>query len=147
MEKGSIEKIGATFIDMYRHFAERYQVPFAIPEEALQARRNGSMQVASFHFNWVFGEADGCEYLEFYRFHRFGDEHARIWEDGTVEDLDTLISMYGYDPNIPGDKKRKERAMMERYESMLNELARTGLLGEVPCHTMMNASLVLREEE
>ncbi len=78
MERGPIEKIGAKFIEMNRHFEEMYQVPFAIPDEALRERKNGSMQVATFRFNWVFGEVDGCEYLESYRFHRFGDEHTRI---------------------------------------------------------------------
>ncbi|NLM29781.1 MAG: hypothetical protein GX216_05035 [Methanomicrobiales archaeon] len=147
MEKGSIDKIGAKFIEMNRRFEEMYQVLFAIPEEALRERKNGSMQVATFRFNWVFGEVNGYEYLEFYRFHRFGDEHTRIWEDGTTEDLDTLESMYSYNPDIPGDEERKEKEMMECYERVLNDLAEAGLLGEVPHHTMMNTYLVLHDKE
>ena len=146
MEKGSLEKMGAAFTEMNRHFEEMYQATFAIPEEALRERKNGSMQVATFHFNWVFGEADGHEYLEFYRFHRFGDEHARIWEDGTVEDLDVLETMYTYNPEIPGDKERKEEESAQRYEILLGELSEAGLLEEVPGHTAMNTYLVLWKE-
>ncbi|GLI46256.1 hypothetical protein [Methanoculleus bourgensis] len=147
MEKGSLEKIGAAFTEMNRHFEEMYQATFAIPEEALRERKNGSMQVAAFHVNWVFGEADGYEYLEFYRFHRFGDEHARIWEDGTIEQLDTLETMFAFDPKIPGDEERKSEESARRYENLLKELAEAGLLEEMPYHTMVNSFLVLRKEE
>ena len=77
MERGPIEKIGAKFIEMNRHFEEMYQVPFAIPDEALRERKNGSMQVAAFRFNWVFGEVDGCEYLN-PTVSTAWDEHTRI---------------------------------------------------------------------
>ncbi|MCK9307726.1 MAG: hypothetical protein CVV35_05025 [Methanomicrobiales archaeon HGW-Methanomicrobiales-6] len=146
MERGSIEKIGVTFTQMNRHFEERYRETFVIPEDALQERKNGSMRIATFQFNWVFGEADGYEYMEFYRFHRFGDEHARIWEDGTVEDLDVLETMYTYNPEIPGDKERKEEESAQRYEILLGELSEAGLLEEVPGHTAMNTYLVLWKE-
>jgi len=146
MERGSIEKIGVTFTQMNRHFEERYRETFVIPEDALQERKNGSMRIATFQFNWVFGEADGYEYMEFYRFHRFGDEHARIWEDGTVEDLDVLETMYTYNPEIPGDKERKEEESAQRYEILLGELSEAGLLEEVPDHTAMNTYLVLWKE-
>lgn len=135
MERGSIDKIGATFTGMNRYFEERYRETFAIPEDALQERKNGSMRIATFQFNWVFGEADGYEYMEFYRFHRFGDEYARIWEDGTVEDLDTLETMYAYNPKIPGDEERKSEESAQRYENLLKELSEAGLLEEVPGHT------------
>jgi hypothetical protein len=131
---------------MNRHFEERYRETFVIPEDALQERKNGSMRIATFQFNWVFGEADGYEYMEFYRFHRFGDEHARIWEDGTVEDLDVLETMYTYNPEIPGDKERKEEESAQRYEILLGELSEAGLLEEVPGHTAMNTYLVLWKE-
>lgn len=131
---------------MNRHFEERYRETFVIPEDALQERKNGSMRIATFQFNWVFGEADGYEYMEFYRFHRFGDEHARIWEDGTVEDLDVLETMYTYNPEIPGDKERKEEESAQRYEILLGELSEAGLLEEVPDHTAMNTYLVLWKE-
>lgn len=147
MEKGSIEKIGATFIEMNRHFEEGYRETFAIPEDALQERKNGSMRIAAFQFNWVFGKTDDYEYMEFYRFHRFGDEHARIWEDGTVEQLNTLETMFTYDPKVPGDKERKSEESARRYESLLGELSETGLLEVVPAHTAMNTYLVLRKEK
>lgn len=147
MERGSIEKIGVTFAEMNRHFEERYRETFAIPEEALQERKSGTMRIATFQFNWVFGEAGGCEYMEFYRFHRFGDEHARIWEDGTVEQLDTLETMYAYDPKIPGDEERKREESAQRYESLLAELSEAGLLEEVPGHMAVNTFLVLQKEE
>jgi hypothetical protein len=146
MERGSIEKIGVTLTQMNRNFEERYRETFVIPEDALQERKNGSMRIATFQFNWVFGEADGYEYMEFYRFHRFGDEHARIWEDGTVEDLDVLETMYTYNPEIPGDKERKEEESAQRYEILLGELSEAGLLEEVPGHTAMNTYLVLWKE-
>lgn len=111
MERGSIEKIGAAFTGMNRSFEEGYRETFAIPEDALQARRSGSMRIATIQFNRVFGEAGGYEYMEFYRFHRFGDEHARIWEDGTVEELDTLETMFVYDPKIPRGQGTKERGV------------------------------------
>jgi len=146
MERGSIERIGTTFAGMNRHFEERYRETFAIPEDALQERKRGSMRIATFQFNWVFGEADGYEYMEFYRFHRFGDEHARIWEDGTVEQLDVLETMFAYNPEIPGDEERKREESAQRYESLLRELSEAGLLEEVPGHTAINTYLVLRKE-
>lgn len=142
MERGSIEKIGATFTGMNCHFEERYRETFAIPEDALQERKSGSMRIATFRFNWVFGEGDGYEYMEFYRFHRFGDEHARIWEDGTIEDLDILETMYTYDPKIPGDEERKREESAQMYESLLKELSEAGLLEEVPAHTAINTFLM-----
>ena len=36
--------------------------------------------------------------------------------------------MYGYNPDIPGDKERKEQEMMECYERVLNDLTVAGLL-------------------
>lgn len=147
MERGSIEKIGAVFAEMNRYFEERYRETFAIPEDALQERKSGSMRIATFRFNWVFGEADGYEYMEFYRFHRFGDEHARIWEDGTVEDLDTLETMYTYNPDIPGDEERKREESARRYESLLEELSGAGLLEKVPGHTAINTFLMLQKDE
>ena len=135
-----------TFTEMNRHFEERYREAFTIPEETLQARKNGSMRIATFRFNWVFGETGGYEYVEFYRFHRFGEEHARIWEDGTVEDLDTLETMYAYDPKIPGDEERKREESARRYESLLAELSEAGLLEEVPAHTAINTFLMFQDE-
>ena len=105
------------------------------------------MQIANFLFNWVFGEAGGYEYMEFYRFHHFGDEHARIWEDGTIEQLDILETMYGYNPKIPGDEERKSEESARRYENLLKELAKAGLLEDMPYHKIMNSFLVLRKEE
>ena len=96
------------------------------------------MQIANFLFNWVFGEAGGYEYMEFYRFHHFGDEHARIWEDGTIESLDTLQTMYAYDLKIPGGQERKKKESAQRYENLLAEPREAGFLGKVPDRTTVN---------
>jgi hypothetical protein len=146
MVKGSMERIGATFREINRHFEESYRETFEIPMDALHERKSGSMRIANFQFNWVFGEADGYEYMEFYRFHHFGDEHARIWEDGAIEPLDTLETMYAYDPKVPGDGERKKEESARRYENLLKELSKIGLLEEMPCRAVINSYLVLRKD-
>jgi hypothetical protein len=55
--------------------------------------------------------------------------------------------MYGYNPKIPGDEERKSEESARRYENLLKELAKAGLLEDMPYHKIMNSFLVLRKEE
>lgn len=71
---------------------------------------------------YLFGQDEQGEYLDFYMRHRFaGDQHIRIYEDGSTERLEVVS------PFSPGSKdpvenerlKREDRQEVERIRVML----------------------------
>lgn len=132
-------------------FARRFN-PFdlSLPAENVRERRKGSLPYGSGgRIYFVFGEEDGQEYLEYYAYHRMGEDHARIYEDGTKVDLPELCSMFGFDPKIPGDKERKEAEMQKRYRETLEDLVAKGLFDDepIPGSLAINSYLVLHNED
>jgi hypothetical protein len=139
-----LKLIQEAFVDRFSHFNLR------LPDENLRERRKGSLPYGSGgRLYYVFGEEDGREYLEYYAYHRMGDDHARIWEDGTFEGLDELCSMFGYSPDVPGDRERKEAEMQKRYQETLDDLVAKGLFDDepIPGSLAINSYLVLHGDD
>lgn len=140
----NLEKIQETFVERFSHFDLR------LPDDHLRNRRKGSIPYGgSGRIYFVFGREEEREYLEYYAYHRMGESHGRIWEDGTRESLPELCSMFGFDPKIPGDKERKEAEMQRRYRETLADLIAKGLFdGEpIPGSLGINSYLVLHGDD
>jgi hypothetical protein len=120
-----------------------------LPRENVRERRKGSLPYGSGRLYYVFGEEDGREYLEYYAYHRMGESHGRIWEDGTRESLPELSSGFCYDPSVPGDRERKEAEMEKKYREMLEDLAKKGLFDDepIPGSMAINSYLVLHDAD
>ncbi len=78
-----------------------------------------------------------------------GDDHAKIYDDGTEIDLPELCSMYGYDPRVPGDEERKRAEMQKKYRETLDDLVAKGLFDDEPVSGSLaiNSYLVLNTED
>ncbi|HQR66231.1 MAG TPA: hypothetical protein PLB02_02445, partial [Thermoanaerobaculia bacterium] len=58
---------------------------------------------------YLFGKDERGEYLDFYSSHRMcGDDHRRIRTDGSIENLEFMTTMYGWDPDDPDGRKKAE---------------------------------------
>ena len=66
-------------------FDEKFQNwQIALPSEDLQQRTRGSIQKNGWTINYLFGQEDGKEYLEYFASHRMtNDTLNRIYEDGS----------------------------------------------------------------
>jgi hypothetical protein len=143
-ERKSLDALEAEFARGFRHFDLR------LPASNVLERRKGSMPYGgSGRLYYVFGEEDGREYLEYYAYHRMGESHGKIYDDGSHIDLPELGSMFGYDPNIPGDEERKEAEMRRRYRETLDDLIAKGLFDDEPFPKSLaiNSHLVLHGDE
>lgn len=92
---------------------------------------------------YVFGEDERGIFLEFYSFHRvWGDVHARIREDGTVEGLDVLDTAVAVTGD-PDEDRRLVEAQNRRNQRLLVELEEAGLLsgGPIPASFEIDAAL------
>lgn len=142
--KTALDKVQEAFVERFSHFDLR------LPDDRLSERRKGSMPYGgSGRLYYVFGEEDGREYLEYFAYHRMGESHGRIWEDGTMESLPELCSMFGYDPKVPGDKERKEAEMRREYQKTFDDLITKGLFDDepVPNSLLINSYLVLHGDD
>ena len=136
--KKSLQKIQKTFRGLYYRTLE-------IPEENLRERKPGSIPCGSGRLTFVFGVSEGREYLEYYLHHRIsGDSHGRIFEDGRHESLPELSTMYGCNPDIPGDEERSRREMEKNYREVFEDLKKKGLLDAGPVSLQVNAHLVMK---
>ena len=142
-DEKDMDKLQESFIGRFSHF------DLHLPEENLRERRKGSLPYGSGRIYFVFSEEDGREYLEYYAYHRMGESHGRIWEDGTRESLPELCSMFGYDPKIPGDFGRKEAEMQKRYQETLDDLIAKDLFDDepIPGSLAINSYLVLQRDD
>ena len=138
----SLEKIQDTFTKKFEHFTMK------IPQENLLERTPGSIPYASGRLMFVFGVSDNIEFMEYYGHHRMGDCRGRIYEDGKFVNLPELPSFFGYDPKIPGDKEKQEKDYQEEYETIYNELIKSGLLsaGPVPNSLLINSYLRMKKD-
>lgn len=143
-ERRSLKALEETFDRRFRNFPET-----RLPEENVRERRKGSLPYGSGRIYFVFGEEDGREYLEYYAYHRMGEDHARIYDDGTKVDLPELCSMFSFDPKVPRDKERKEAEMQKRYRETLDDLVAKGLFDDepIPGSLAINSYLVLHNED
>ena len=138
----SLEKIQDTFTKKFEHFTLK------IPQENLLERTPGSITYGSGRLMFVFGISDNIEFMEFYGHHRFCDCRGRIYEDGKFVSLPELPSFFGYDPKIPWDKEKQEKDYQEEYETIYNELVKSGLLsaGPVPNSLLINSYLRMKKD-
>jgi hypothetical protein len=73
-------------------FALRFSDPvLRLPEEHFRERKKGRMPWGSGMVFYAFGEEDGREFLEYFRYHHMGEAYARIYDDGSIVELPTLI--------------------------------------------------------
>jgi len=140
--------MGKRFKELNKHFITLYpDFPIEIPDAELSSRSRGMLSHGGLLINWVILPWGQGECLEYYRFHRFGDEHVRIVPNGESEGLPTLDTGYFFDDSVPGDKLRAEKEHKKAYRRLYLELADKGLLDPVPTRTMMNTYLVLGESD
>jgi hypothetical protein len=140
----SLETIQKKFIERFHHFEIR------LPEENIRERRRGSLPYGTGgRIFYIFGEEAGVEYVEFFAYHRMGQDHSQYYEDGRVVHLPDLDSGYCVDPEIPGDREQKGAEMKKRYQETLNDLVRKGLFSEepVPGSLAVNSYLALYSDE
>ena len=143
-EPSSLETIQKMFVERFYHWGLR------LPEENIQGRRKGSLPYGTGgRIFYIFGEEAGVEYVEFFAYHRMGQDHAQYYEDGRVVDLPDLDSGYTSNPKIPGDQERKKAEMEKRYQETLNDLVKKGLFSDepVPGSLAINSYLVLHSDE
>lgn len=120
-----------------------------LPEENIRERRKGSLPYGSGgRIFYIFGEEAGVEYVEFFAYHRMGQDHAQYYEDGRIVGLPDLDSGYCYDPEVPGDEERNRAKMKEQYRETLEDLVKRGLFFDepVPGSLAVTNSLVLHPD-
>lgn len=128
----------AKLVEMHPGWGLEVEAPPAGPRQGFVRERGGPGRI-----RYVFGQDDDGLFLELYSFHRiWGDLHARIHEDGTVEHLGVLETAVP----VTGDPDEDRRAVEEqnrRNRRLLKELDEAGLLsgGPVPASFEINAAL------
>ena len=66
-----------------------------LPRDAITRRDRGKIVKGGWVIWYCFGKDSQGEYLDYYSSHRMTDDrHTRVYEDGHIEDLPTIISMY-----------------------------------------------------
>ena len=115
--ENTLALLQATFANMLSHFGHQ------LPDDDVLHRRRGRVggdddgdyghgDVVTY----LFGRDERGEYLDFYMCHRFaGDQHIRIYEDGSSERLE-VISPFG--PRISDDPVQNERWRREDQEEV-----------------------------
>jgi len=143
-DETALGKIHDAFARRFSHFGLR------LPDQNVCEREKGSMPYGSSgRLYYIFGKDEGREYLEYYACHRMGDDHARIYEDGAIVDLDELSSIFCYSLGIPGDCERKEAEMQGLYRETLTDLVEKGLFEDepVPSSLAVKSDLVLHRKD
>lgn len=110
-------------------FAQRFTSPrLRLPEEDFRERKKGKMPWGSGMVFYAFGEENGREYLEYFRYHHMGEGHARIYDDGTIVQLLTLTDdWFVYDPSLPGTADEQREAWDKEERKTIEEILAKGL--------------------
>jgi hypothetical protein len=133
------EVLVAKLAEMHPEWEVAVEPPPGGPRRGFVSERGGPGRI-----RYVFGEDERGGFLEFYSFHRvWGDLHARIRDDGTVEGLDVLETVVPATGDPDQDRLLVE-AQNGRNRRLLEELDATGLLsgGPVPASFEINAAVV-----
>lgn len=65
----------------------------------------GAFDQGSWTVEYLLGQADGREYLDFYATNRFtNDRHVRIFDDGFLQFMESPVDFFGFKPEIPGTR-------------------------------------------
>lgn len=132
------EVLVAKLVEMHPGWGVAVEPPPTGPRSGFVRQQDGSGRI-----RYVFGEGERGRFLEFYSFHRvWGDVHARIHEDGTVESLEVLETAVATTGDPNGDRSLVE-AQNRRNRRLLAELDDAGLLsgGPVPASFQIDATL------
>lgn len=122
-EPGPLEAIEEAFARKYQSYNLR------LPKDNVRERRKGRLKCGSGMVFYAFGEEGGREYLEYYQYHHMGEGHDRIYDDGTVVQLQTLddIDIASGFTGTP----EEERAEMEReYRKTVESIYTHGLFDD-----------------
>lgn len=114
-ETGSLEALEEAFARKYHFYNLR------LPKENVRERRKGRLKCGSGMVFYAFGEEGGREYLEYYQYHHMGEGHDRIYDDGTVVQLQTLDDIdiaSGFTGTPEEEKAEMEREFRETVESI-----------------------------
>lgn len=128
----------AKLVEMHPGWDLAIEPPPAGPRRGFVRQGGGSGRI-----RYVFGEDERGGFLEFYSFHRvWGDVHARIHENGTVEWMDVLTTAV-VATGDPDEDRRLAEAQNRQNRRLLEELDAAGLLsgGPVPGSFEINAAL------
>ncbi|MGD9548265.1 MAG: hypothetical protein AB7V45_12065 [Candidatus Krumholzibacteriia bacterium] len=132
------------------HFASEFaRWKIHLPEDAVAIRRPGRILQAGWAIWYLFGKDEKGEYLDYYSAHRMtGDEHVRVYEDGSVLALDALVSMRlcSQDPAEDARLEAEHLAENRRIAAML-EAKGFGITGDEPGGVRINRRLNLSDEE
>ena len=76
-----------------------------LPNENLNERLNGYIQLSGWLIQYCFGTENGIEYLDFYASHRMtNDRHVRIYANGEIIHLPAFWGFYNVDSKEAYDK-------------------------------------------
>ena len=134
---------------LFEEHLEAWEV--VLPDDAVANKTPGSVRQknGSGLVRYVFGSDSKGDYLEYYSFHRiWGDSHARIYESGEIEHLDTLATMYVVSDD-PQEAERNKAKMHEHNTKLMSDLEESGLLsgGPVPMSFEINAYLTTGDRD
>ncbi len=118
-----------------------------LPLDAVREKGRGKIIKAGWAIWYRFGVGSKGEYLDYYSAHRMTDDrHTRVYEDGQIENLPTIISMY----RVTDDPEENSRIRAEFYAknqeiaAMLAEKG-FGISGEEPGAIQINRFLHVRQ--
>ncbi len=125
-------------------FDEKFaQWRIRLPRRDVTQRRQGRILKAGWAIWYLFGADERGEYLDYYSAHRMcGDDHTRLYADGSSEDLEIIIQFRRCSLD-PAEDARLEAAYFaenQRIAAML-EAKGFGLAGDEPGGVQMNRYL------
>src|SRR5687768_8665251 len=121
---GSTDAIEQYFRQYFRHWE------IALPPRDVASRAGGHIFERGWHIGYVWGSADGEEYLEVLAQHRMtDDEHFRVFASGRVEGLPAPAGLYSYPRDATEAEKREAgERNAERNRNIYADLRERGLL-------------------
>lgn len=120
-----------------------------LPPDDVAARRRGKICDQGWAIWYLFDRDERGEYLDYYSAHRMtGDVHERVYEDGSLEYLDTMLEFgrCSDDPVEHARLKAEELAEQRRVAQLLEEKG-FGLDGDEPGAVQINRVLRVMDRE
>lgn len=115
-----MDRIAARFAE---HFSN---AGITLPPEKVASRVAGHITQSGWLIQYCFGTDDKGDYLDYYASHRMsGDDHCRIYSDGSEMELPTLQGGF-VSGNDPAEAKRVEKALFEANRKLASELILKG---------------------
>lgn len=113
-------RIEEIFSDYFEHWEIR------LPEETVCSRQRGEIQSHGWHIQYLFGEDDQGEYLDFFTTHRMtNDRHVRIYALDKVISLPSYQEFMIFPANVSEEEKQRNEeeyyAQNRRVSELLKE--------------------------